>query len=126
VLFRSLARREHSPEERAEVVLHLSQLIVKKLLHLPTTVLRSSSGDTLQWRVEAVTSMFGLQVPLLAPEGSGGGEASGGAGTVGAGADDEDDEDDERDAAARGEAAKDRASAPAGRAGAGIERKASS
>jgi glutamyl-tRNA reductase len=66
-LIEQLARREHSPQERAEAVHHLTQLIVKKLLHLPTTVLRSSSGDALQWRVEAVTSMFGLQVPLLAP-----------------------------------------------------------
>lgn len=63
----AMARREFSPEERAEALHHLSQLIVKKLLHLPTTVLRSSAGASAQHRVEAVTAMFGLQIPLLAP-----------------------------------------------------------
>ncbi len=63
----AMSRRAYSPEERAEAMHHLSQLIVRKLLHLPTTVLRSSTGELLERRVEAVTSMFGLQVPLLAP-----------------------------------------------------------
>lgn len=63
----AMARRDYSTEERAEAIGRLSQLIVNKLLHQPTTVLRSSSGQSLQERVEAVTAMFGLQVPLLAP-----------------------------------------------------------
>lgn len=67
-LIEQMARRDFSADERAEALQRLSQLIVNKLLHLPTTVLRSSSGATLQSRVEAVTSMFGLQVPLLAPD----------------------------------------------------------
>ncbi len=71
----AMARRDYSAQERAEAIQRLSQLIVNKLLHQPTTVLRSSSGPSLQERVEAVTSMFGLQVPLLAP----GGEAATGA-----------------------------------------------
>lgn len=66
-LIEAMSHRAYSPEERAEAMHHLTQLIVRKLLHLPTTVLRSSAGETLQHRVEAVTSMFGLQVPLLAP-----------------------------------------------------------
>jgi glutamyl-tRNA reductase len=85
----AMARRDYTAEERAEALHRLSQLIVNKLLHRPTTVLRSSSGPSLQERVGAVTSMFGLQVPLLAP-----GESGGGGEAVGAGEDDEDDEDD--------------------------------
>lgn len=77
----AMARRDYSAEERAEAIQRLSQLIVNKLLHQPTTVLRSSSGPSLQERVEAVTSMFGLQVPLLAP----GSEAAAAAGARGAG-----------------------------------------
>lgn len=117
-LIEQLANREHSAEERANAVHHLSQLIVKKLLHLPTTVLRSSSGDTLQWRVEAVTSMFGLQVPLLAPSAESGDEADGAVKQPAA----------EGDSAAMVRApAASQSQAQAGRgAGAGKQRKASS
>lgn len=66
-LLEAMNRRAFSPQERAEAMHHLTQLIVRKLLHLPTTVLRSSSGESLQRRVETVTALFGLQVPLLAP-----------------------------------------------------------
>lgn len=122
-LIDQMARRELSAEERAEALHRLSQLIVKKLLHLPTTVLRSSTGSSLQWRVEAVTSMFGLQVPLLAPGESGGGAA--GSGSGGGLLDGEDDgEEDEDERAAPSEA---RVPVEAGRgAGAGKQRKASS
>jgi glutamyl-tRNA reductase len=67
-LIDAMAHRDYSPAERAEALHHLSQLIVKKILHQPTTVLRSSSGGALQQRVDAVSAMFGLQAPLAAAE----------------------------------------------------------
>ncbi len=98
-LIEQMAHRDFSADERAEALQRLSQLIVNKLLHLPTTVLRSSSGSALQSRVEAVTAMFGLQVPLLAPgEGTASREmsASVAAAVMGPGGpDDEEDQEDE-------------------------------
>jgi glutamyl-tRNA reductase len=64
-LIEAMDRRSFTPQERAQAMHRLSQLIVKKLLHQPTTVLRSSTGGSLQARVEAVSAMFGLDVPLL-------------------------------------------------------------
>jgi glutamyl-tRNA reductase len=122
-LIEQMARRDFSAEERAEALQRLSQLIVNKLLHLPTTVLRSSSGAALQSRVEAVTSMFGLQVPLLAPDGGLGDEGASremgarlAAQVMGQGGDDEGDEDDEEEAEA----------AAAGGLGTAMQRKVSS
>ena len=108
----AMARRDYTAAERAEALHRLSQLIVNKLLHQPTTVLRSSAGPSLQERVEAVTSMFGLQVPLLAPGES---KVSGGG---------EEDEDDDEDTQVRGGESAARTEGVAGRAGA--QRKASS
>ncbi|MEZ4358612.1 MAG: glutamyl-tRNA reductase [Kofleriaceae bacterium] len=68
-LIDAMARRPFSAEERAEAMHRLSQLIVKKLLHTPTTVLRSSVGSALQTRMEAVSSLFNLQVSPAAADG---------------------------------------------------------
>lgn len=52
--------RDHTPEERAKAIRRLSQLIVNKLLHTPTTALKGGSSDEVEQFVEVTNRLFDL------------------------------------------------------------------
>jgi glutamyl-tRNA reductase len=55
-----LGRREHTPEQQREAISRLGHLLVNKLLHQPTTVLRASSAEEASRRADALCALFGL------------------------------------------------------------------
>jgi glutamyl-tRNA reductase len=57
-----LAKREHTREQQRELVQRVVQLVVNKLLHTPTTVLRSSEPDTGALRAEVLAELFALEL----------------------------------------------------------------
>jgi glutamyl-tRNA reductase len=61
-ILEQLAKREHSPQERADALGRLAQLIANKLLHAPTTALKQASTELGKQRAECIASVFGLQV----------------------------------------------------------------
>ncbi|CAN5887467.1 hypothetical protein BH11MYX3_BH11MYX3_48560 [soil metagenome] len=57
----TLGRREHSPAQQREAIQRLVQLVVNKLLHTPTTALRSASPDEAELRAPVLCELFGLE-----------------------------------------------------------------
>jgi glutamyl-tRNA reductase len=55
-----LGRREHTPAQQRELVDRLGHLLVNKLLHQPTMVLRASDPDQAARRADALCALFGL------------------------------------------------------------------
>jgi glutamyl-tRNA reductase len=55
-----LARREHSRDQQRELVQRVVQLVVNKLLHTPTTVLRGSASDAGALRADVLAELFAL------------------------------------------------------------------
>ena len=56
-----LSRREHSPAQQREAVQRLVNLVVNKLLHQPTTVLREAAPGQAAAHADALVALFGLQ-----------------------------------------------------------------
>lgn len=67
-----MTRRELSRDQQREMVQRVVQLVVNKLLHQPTSVLRGSSPDEANVRAAVVAELFGLDATEseadLAPE----------------------------------------------------------
>ena len=59
-LVEQLARRPHTPEQVAEGVRRMAQLMVAKMLHQPQVALRTSSADERDARVDTVRTLFAL------------------------------------------------------------------
>jgi glutamyl-tRNA reductase len=57
-----LAKREHTREQQRELVQRVVQLVVNKLLHTPTTVLRGSEPDAGALRAEVLAELFALEL----------------------------------------------------------------
>ena len=57
-----LARREHTREQQRELVQRVVHLVVNKLLHTPTTVLRGSAPDEGALRAEVLADLFALEL----------------------------------------------------------------
>lgn len=62
-----LARRDHTREQQRELLQNVVRLVVNKLLHLPTTALRTSTEAEAALRAAIVCELFGL-VPSSADE----------------------------------------------------------
>jgi glutamyl-tRNA reductase len=56
-----LARKDHTREQQRELVQRLVQLVVNKLLHHPTSVLRGSDPVEGLLRAEVICELFGIQ-----------------------------------------------------------------
>ena len=56
-----LTRKEHTREQQRELVQRVVQLVVNKLLHQPTTALRSSGADDGPQRAAVLADLFGLE-----------------------------------------------------------------
>jgi glutamyl-tRNA reductase len=56
----TIARKEHSPQQQKELVVGLVRLVVNKILHQPTAVLRSADPDEGAQLTAAVCALFGL------------------------------------------------------------------
>ena len=56
-----LARKEHTREQQRELVQRVVQLVVNKLLHTPTAVLRGSEPDAGALRAEVLAELFALE-----------------------------------------------------------------
>jgi glutamyl-tRNA reductase len=56
-----LARREHTSQQQREAVQRLVNLVVNKLLHQPTTVLREAEPGEAAAHADALVALFGLQ-----------------------------------------------------------------
>ena len=59
-----LARKQLTPDQQRELLQRLVQLVVNKLLHVPTTVLRSSDPELGARRAEILCELFAL-VPIV-------------------------------------------------------------
>jgi len=57
-----LARKDHSRDQQRELVQRVVQLVVNKLLHTPTTVLRGSDADAGALRAEVLAELFALEL----------------------------------------------------------------
>ncbi len=55
-----LGRKEHTREQQRELVQRVVTLVVNKLLHQPTTVLRASAADQGALRADVLAELFGL------------------------------------------------------------------
>jgi glutamyl-tRNA reductase len=64
-----LGRRDHTPAQQRELIQRLVQLVVNKLLHVPTTALREASPEEAALRAEVLCQLFDL-VPIAAGEGA--------------------------------------------------------
>ncbi|HSD89118.1 MAG TPA: hypothetical protein VLB44_16430, partial [Kofleriaceae bacterium] len=62
-----LSRKEHTRDQQRELLQRLVQLVVNKLLHQPTTVLRSADPEEAQELASAVAALFALE-PSEGPE----------------------------------------------------------
>jgi glutamyl-tRNA reductase len=64
-----LSRRDHTRDQQRELVQRVVQLVINKLLHTPTTVLRGSDADAGLLRAEILAELFALE-PIVASEAS--------------------------------------------------------
>jgi glutamyl-tRNA reductase len=55
-----LSRKEHTPQQQREAMQRVVQLVVNKLLHTPTAMLRESAPDEGALRAEVLCELFGL------------------------------------------------------------------
>jgi glutamyl-tRNA reductase len=56
-----LSRRDHTRDQQRELVQRVVQLVINKLLHTPTTVLRGSDADAGLLRAEILAELFALE-----------------------------------------------------------------
>ncbi len=66
-----LTRKEHTREQQRELLQRLVHLVVNKLLHQPTTVLRSADPMEASQLAAAVAELFALQLTEGSAEGAG-------------------------------------------------------
>jgi glutamyl-tRNA reductase len=57
-----LSRRDHTRDQQRELVQRVVQLVINKLLHTPTTVLRGSNADAGALRAEVLAELFALEI----------------------------------------------------------------
>jgi glutamyl-tRNA reductase len=57
-----LARKDHTRDQQRELLQRVVQLVVNKLLHTPTTVLRGSDVDAGALRAEVLAELFALEL----------------------------------------------------------------
>ena len=57
-----LARKDHTRDQQRELVQRVVQLVINKLLHTPTTVLRGSEADAGALRAEVLAELFALEL----------------------------------------------------------------
>ena len=55
-----LSRKDHTPQQQREALQRVVQLVINKLLHTPTTMLRESPPDEGALRAEILCELFGL------------------------------------------------------------------
>lgn len=74
-----LSRKELTRDQQRELIQRVVQLVVNKLLHTPTTVLRESAPDLGPVRAEVLCELFGLVPVAESPEGADAAEEHGSA-----------------------------------------------
>ena len=62
-----LSRKDHTRDQQRELVQRVVQLVINKLLHTPTTVLRGSEADTGALRAEVLAELFALELRAEEP-----------------------------------------------------------